>query len=99
VKDLVSRVVLGRGAFDYWESGMDVRFGEDKFQSFVRYQRRLIQALDSMAAPYGFTTVDAMQPADAIFSELQRHIAALSFERVNGAAARPAKRTARRTAR
>src|SRR6202163_1237279 len=55
VNDLVSRVVLGRGAFDYWESGMDVRFGEDKFQSFVRYQRRLIQALDSMAVPYGFT--------------------------------------------
>ena len=29
VKDLVSRVVLGRGHFDYWESGMDLRFGKD----------------------------------------------------------------------
>ena len=38
VKDLVSRVVLGRGAFDYWESGMDMRFGADMHQSFVRYQ-------------------------------------------------------------
>jgi dTMP kinase len=84
VKDLVSRVVLGRGAFDYWESGMDLRFGEDKFESFVRYQRRLIQALDSMAGPYHFTTVDASQPAEAIFRELQRHISALPFEKVNG---------------
>src|ERR1043165_2218753 len=29
VEHLVSRVVLGRGAFDYWESGMDLRFGPD----------------------------------------------------------------------
>src|SRR5579871_5843797 len=29
VKDLISRVVVGKGAFDYWESGMDLRFGAD----------------------------------------------------------------------
>jgi dTMP kinase len=81
VGDLVSRVVLGRGFFDYWESGMDLRFGADKHQSFVRYQRRLIQALDSMAGPYNFTIVDATQPAGAIFRELQRHISALPFEK------------------
>jgi dTMP kinase len=83
VGDLVARVVLGRGAFDYWESGMDLRFGADKHQSFVRYQRRLIQALDSMAGPYGFTVVDATQPADAIFRELQRHISALLVEQAD----------------
>jgi dTMP kinase len=43
VKDLVSRVVIGRGQFDYWESGMDFRFGEDMYESFIRYQKRLIQ--------------------------------------------------------
>src|SRR5580765_273075 len=42
VKDLVSRVVLGRGRFDYWESGMDLRFGKDMYNSFVRYQARLV---------------------------------------------------------
>jgi len=31
VEHLVSRVVLGRGAFDYWESGMDLRFGPDMY--------------------------------------------------------------------
>lgn len=99
VKDLVSRVVLGRGAFDYWESGMDLRFGEDKFDSFVKYQRRLIQALDSMAGPYNFITVDAAQPADAIFRELQRHISALPFEKVNGAGARRLRRPKKRAVR
>src|SRR6202167_38084 len=87
VGDLVTRVVLGRGRFDYWDSGMDPRFGGDRHQSFVRYQRRLIQALDSMAGPYDFTIVDATQPADAIFRELQRHISALPFEKVDAAGA------------
>jgi dTMP kinase len=80
VGDLVTRVVLGRGSFDYWESGTDLRLRADKHQSFVRYHRRLIQALDSMAVPYNFTTVDATQTPDAIFHELQRHISALPFD-------------------
>src|SRR5713101_8740638 len=73
VRDLVSRVVLGRGAFDYWESGMDMRFGSNMFDSFVRYQTRLIRALDQMATKYGFETLDATKPSDVIFQELESH--------------------------
>src|ERR1700674_744090 len=54
VKDLISRVVVGRGAFDYWESGLDLHFGRDMYESFVRYQSRLIQVFDNMAKPYAF---------------------------------------------
>src|SRR5712692_4839038 len=82
VKDLVSRVVLGRGAFDYWESGMDIRFGNNMFDSFVRYQTRVIRALDVMAKKYGFVTVDANRPPDVIFHDLQRHISRLDIRRV-----------------
>jgi dTMP kinase len=82
VDHLVSRVVLGRGAFDYWESGMDLRFGPDMYESFVRYQTRLIKALDTMVEPYDFTVIDAGQPIDRIFRELQRHISKLQLERV-----------------
>ena len=64
VKDLVSRVVIGRGAFDYWESGMDLRFGNDMYESFVNYQTRLIRALDRMSARYGFVDIDASKPPD-----------------------------------
>ena len=35
--DLVTRV-LQSGGFDYWESGMDLRMGEDLYESFIRYQ-------------------------------------------------------------
>ena len=81
VHELVRRVVLGRGAFDYWESGMDMRFGTDMHQSFVRYQTRLVRALDRMAKQYNFTVVDANRSADAIFPELQAHITALQAGR------------------
>jgi dTMP kinase len=82
VKDLVSRVVIGRGAFDYWESGMDCRIGGDMYESFVKYQTSLIRTLDRMSARYGFTDIDATRTPEAIFHELQRHIGSLLV--VNG---------------
>ncbi len=69
VKDLVSRVVLGRGHFDYWESGMDLRFG--------KYQSRLIRVFDSLASTYDLEMIDATRPAEEIFHELQTSIARL----------------------
>ena len=81
VEHLVQRVVLGRGAFDYWESGMDLRFGPDMYESFVKYQTRLIKALDSMVQPYHFSVIDAGQPIPQIFRELQKRITRLPLER------------------
>jgi dTMP kinase len=92
VEYLVQRVVLGRGAFDYWESGMDLRFGPDMYESFVRYQTRLIKALDSMVEPYGFTIIDASQPIPKIFRELQRRIAKLPLRPMRRVAAKEVKR-------
>jgi dTMP kinase len=76
VDELVKRVVLGRGAFDYWESGMDMRFGKDMFESFVKYQTRLTRALDGMAKKYDFQVVDANRSVDEIFTDLQSRISA-----------------------
>jgi len=90
VEQLVQRVVLGRGQFDYWESGMDLRFGPDMYESFVRYQTRLVKALDSMVVPYGFSVIDASQPIPKIFRELQRRISRLQRGR-RPAAPRPRK--------
>jgi dTMP kinase len=77
VKDLVSRVVLGRGHFDYWESGMDLRFGKDMYDSFVKYQSRLIRVFDSLASTYDLEMIDATRTADEIFHELQVSIGRL----------------------
>ena len=35
--ELVTRVMQSSG-FNYWESGMDLRLGEDLYDSFVAYQ-------------------------------------------------------------
>src|SRR5438270_5910547 len=82
VRHLVSRVVLGRRVFDYWESGMDMRFGNNMFDSFVKYQTRLIRALDGMAKKYDFITVDATRSPDVIFQDLQEHISNLQIKKI-----------------
>lgn len=77
VQDLVTRVVVGRGAFDYWESGMDMRFGGDMHESFVRYQTRIIRALDGMSKRYGFEMIDASRSPELIFDDLRKKISKL----------------------
>ncbi len=100
VKDLVTRVVMGRGRFDHWESGMDMRFGTDMHDSFVRYQSRLIRALDRMADEYDFKVLDASKTPDRIFQELQSSIAKLfpaSRKRLGIVAPPPPRRAPRKT--
>jgi dTMP kinase len=77
VRDLVSRVVVGRGAFDYWESGLDNGFGRNMYDSFVRYQSRLIRVFDSLVDPYGFEVIDATRPPVEVFESLKT-----SFSRI-----------------
>lgn len=95
VHELVSRVVLGRGAFDFWESGMDLRFGKDMYESFVQYQTRLIRALDRMAKKYEFEVIDATKTPEEIFRELQKRITKLfETEKAARASGRRKSRTA-----
>jgi len=56
---------------------MDMRFGADMHDSFVRYQGRVIRALDRMSKRYNFVVIDATKSPDQIFKELQRSIAKL----------------------
>jgi dTMP kinase len=76
VQDLVPRVVQ-TGGFDYWESGMDIPMGEDLYDSFIHYQSRLIDNLDSLAREYAFDTIDATRPMHEIAGYLCEKVAAL----------------------
>jgi dTMP kinase len=58
VDELTTRVVQTSG-FNYWESGMDLRLGEDMFDSFTAYQGRLLDVFDTMAGEYAFHVVDS----------------------------------------
>jgi dTMP kinase len=74
VKDLISRVVMGRGAFEYWESGMDLRFSKDMFDSFTHYQGRLIRVFDRLAKSYEFQVIDGKRCPDEVFERLKASI-------------------------
>ena len=76
VEPLAQRV-LADGPFDYWESGMDLPMGEDLYDSFINYQRRVITELDGLAREYGFQTLDAAQHVDTISEELCNQVTRL----------------------
>ena len=82
---LIPRVLEGKG-MDYWESGMHLALGSDIFDSFVRYQTRLIREYNRLAREFRFTTVDARKPIDRIQGDLRRHISAY-LDRSRSAAA------------
>src|SRR6185503_7979771 len=58
VDELTTRVVQTSG-FNYWESGMDLRLGDDMFDSFTAYQGRLLNVFDTMTREYEFHVVDS----------------------------------------
>jgi dTMP kinase len=91
VQDLLPRIVHARGGFDYWESGMDVRLGKDLYESFTRYQARIIRALDRMAQRYGFEIIDASRSPDKIFLDLKRRISKLLGTPKRGRGRKPAR--------
>ena len=80
VSDLIPRVLTSPTGFDYWESGMDIHLGDDLFDSFVEYQTRMLTVFDSMIDEYGFGVIDATQPIDTIYRNLQRQIGRLLRE-------------------
>jgi dTMP kinase len=79
INTLVSRLVHGRG-FDYWESGMDIRSGDNLYDSFCNYQTKLIQQFDEMASEFNFITIDANRPVAQVFDDLRKPIKKLITE-------------------
>src|SRR5256886_14815190 len=77
IDTLLPRVVQGKG-MDYWESGMHLALGNDIFESFQRYQRRLIEEYNVLAREFDFVTVDARRSIDAIQGELREHVSPTS---------------------
>ena len=75
VESLVPRVLAGKG-MDYWESGMHLALGNDIFDSFQRYQGRLIDEYNVLAKEFGFVSLDARRSIEAIQGDLRDHVSA-----------------------
>ena len=77
---LVQRVLSSGRGFDYWESGMDLHLGEDLYDSFIEYQRRMLKVFDRMSSEYGFDVVNASRSVRTVASDLRRAVARLLDE-------------------
>jgi dTMP kinase len=75
VDSLITRVLASRG-MDFWESGMDLKGGDDIYDSFRTYQNKLLREYNSMADEFHFRVIDARRSIDAIQEELRRQIQA-----------------------
>jgi dTMP kinase len=75
VSTLIRRVLAARG-MDFWESGMDLKHGDDIYDSFRAYQSKLLREYASMADEFHFRNVDARRPIEQIQEELRRQVAA-----------------------
>ena len=84
VQKLIRRVLIA-GRMNYWESGMDLNLGEDLYDSFEKYQSRLIAEFDRMADEYNFVTLDAEADPMSIQRQLRERVMAhLSATRYPG---------------
>ena len=88
-KTLIKRVLQSRG-MDYWESGMDMKLGDDIYESFRAYQRSLLREYSSMAEEYNFRVLDARRRVEVIQDELRRQIGAFLAEADTTKPAEPA---------
>jgi dTMP kinase len=75
IKTLIGRVLESRG-MDFWESGMDLKHGDDIYDSFRTYQSRLLKEYSSMADEFHFKVVDARRSIDRIQDDLRKRVAA-----------------------
>lgn len=73
IEHLTPRILASRG-FDYWESGMDFQEETDIYQSYLRYQRRLLGVFDELAAQYKMRVINANDLGMKVFNELKQGV-------------------------
>jgi dTMP kinase len=72
---LFRRALLSKG-LDYWESGRDQNPGLDPYDSFLRYQSKLLREFDRMSKEYNFVVINARRSINAVQKSLRESVAA-----------------------
>jgi dTMP kinase len=62
---------------NYWESGMDLKLGDDFYDSFVEYQKRILREFDRMTEEYRFQVVGAARSFNETNKQLKQGIEAV----------------------
>src|SRR5438045_7068261 len=74
VETLIGRVLESR-RMATWEAGMDLKHGDDIYDSFRAYQNKLLREYSSMADEFHFRNIDARRSVDHIQEELRKQVA------------------------
>ncbi len=75
VKTLFRRSLLSKG-LDYWESGRDQNPELDPYDSFMRYQTKLLREFDRMAKQYNFVVINSRRSINAVQKSLRENLTA-----------------------
>jgi thymidylate kinase len=51
---------------------MDMRLGDDLFESFVNYQAQMLEQYEEMTSEYGFQVLDASLPVEQLNEQLKQ---------------------------
>jgi dTMP kinase len=76
-QELVQRNLAKTATLDYWESGMDLGFSRDMFDSFLKYQTAMGDAFRELQKSYHFEIIDANRSIVSVTRELHKKIGAL----------------------
>lgn len=71
---LAERALRKTSMLDYWESGMDIRRGDDWYESFIRYQRQIARSFHDMQQTYQFHEIDGSRSPFQIAADIRRRV-------------------------
>ena len=59
---------------------MDLHLGEDFYDSFIEYQKRMLKVFDRMSGEFGFHVLNASRSVRSVAADLRRAVAKLVDE-------------------
>jgi dTMP kinase len=68
----MSRVLSQRVRIKYYEAGMDIGLAEDAWESFKRFQERIVQEYEAMVEEFNLTVLDGSLPIEEQQREMRR---------------------------
>ncbi|MDA0751856.1 MAG: dTMP kinase [Verrucomicrobia bacterium] len=71
---LIQRNLAKTQSLDYWESGMDLGFTRDMFDSFLKYQQLIRKEFLQMKKTYKFHVINGDRPTEEVYEELRTAI-------------------------
>ena len=71
---LIERNFLKNRTLDFWESGIDLGLSQDWFESFIRFQKLMMEQYRKLQKIFSFTIVDANHSVDVVYNILRKEI-------------------------